>query len=216
MNVKKADTFNADVYHYFNDSRITSLAGGYSDPLYMKLYTVCADHKLTPYVPLLYLGYTHCIFRYDGIGARFLKVQLNDEYLHRIENEFYVQKIGPDHNEYFRVKRTDGRQIESKGFYIGCSQADGSIIPYHFRLTHNTTEEFRRLLFTFLGESDPDNELKTSVQNEVKRSIIGQTSRIEQVFDHAFEDDRFQIATADAEHYLPYKSKNNKTEDIDE
>lgn len=216
MNVKKVDTFNADVYHYFNDSRITSLAGGYSDPLYMKLYTVCADHKLTPYAPLLYLGYTHCIFRYDDIGARFLKVQLNDEYLHRIENEFYVQKIGPDHNEYFRVKRTDGRQIESKGFYIGCSQADGSITPYHFRLTHNTTEEFRRLLFTFLGESDPDNELKTSVQNEVKRSIIGQTSRIKYVFDHAFEDDRFQIATADAEHYLPYKSKNNKTEDIDE
>ena len=216
MNVKKVDTFNADVYHYFNDSRITSLAGGYSDPLYMKLYTVCADHKLTPYVPLLYLGYTHCIFRYDDIGARFLKVQLNDEYLHRIENEFYVQKIGPDHNEYFRVKRTDGRQIESNGFYIGCSQVDGSITPYHFRLTNNTTEEFRRLLFTFLGESDPDNELKASVQNEVKRSIIGQTSRIEQVFDDTFEDDCFQIATANAEHYLPYKSKNNKTEDVDE
>ena len=213
--IQKVDTFNSDVYHFFNDSRITTLAGLCSDPYYTQLYKTCANHHFEQFTPLLYLAYTHYIYRYDDLGARFLRVHLNDDYLVRIEAEFYIQKVTADLDSV-RAKRTDGRQLVTNGLYIGCEQASGLIHPYYFKFSNNPTEEFTNLLLTFADEVPEDlNSKGRKYLGEYKVNMKKYVKAIECVAMCTNDADKFKMATAEAEHYLPYISKAT-TEDIDE
>ena len=213
--IQKVDTFNSDVYHFFNDSRITTLAGLSSDPYYAQLYKTCANHHFEQFTPLLYLAYTHCIYRYDDVEARFLRVHLNDDYLTRIEAEFYIQKVTAD-LDYVRVKRTDGRQLLTHGLYIGCEQASGFIRPFYFNFSNNPTEEFTLLLLSFVDEVPEDmNGKGRKYLNEYKANVKKYAKSIECTAMCTNDADKFKMATAEAEHYLPYISKAT-TDDIDE
>lgn len=105
--------FNPDVYRYLNDKRITSLAGGYSDPFYADLMKFLTEESMADYGPFINLGITRSIYVYNTTQAKFYKLTLDDDFLRYVCESFYIKSIQiMGINESVRFNRTDSRKVD--------------------------------------------------------------------------------------------------------
>lgn len=161
--------FIDDVYRYFNDSRICSLAGDLSDSSYEIIHKTLVSSGLGGYAQLFNLAVNKRIYVYNKLESRFYCITLDDTDIANICERFFIRELSYLHDceSGIKISRTDGRVLPNEhpmSIYIGIEYMEdqsgvAKIKPFYFDLSGNdfktVMDNFCDLLDSYISE---DNE----------------------------------------------------------